>query len=87
MKKLKLNKTTISQMDRVEMSGVKGGICLVSCKNGSRKGKGCCKGDGLQISFTTVKAPKLVVPLETLTLDDYDSDRNISDINISDLFS
>ncbi|WP_282086587.1 class I lanthipeptide [Aquimarina algiphila] len=50
MKKLKLNKEAISQMDRNEMTFVKGGgegfidisICFVSCKNGSKKGKKCC---------------------------------------------
>lgn len=44
MKKLKLNKKTIAQMDRIEMSSVKGGdgICLISCNNGTRKTKNCC---------------------------------------------
>lgn len=46
MNKLKLNKKTIAQMDRVEMNTVKGGInigiCLHSCPNGSRKSKNCC---------------------------------------------
>jgi hypothetical protein len=44
MKKLKLNKKTVAQMDRLEMSSVKGGIeiCLISCDNGTRKTKNCC---------------------------------------------
>ncbi len=46
MKKLELNKETISQMDENQMATVNGGllsICLISCKNGSRKGKACCE--------------------------------------------
>ncbi len=45
MKKLQLNKKTISQMNNSEMQEVNGGIlgiCLVSCPRGSRKGKACC---------------------------------------------
>ncbi len=43
MKKLKLNKKTISQMDRFEMESVNGGgICVISCNNGTRKSKACC---------------------------------------------
>lgn len=46
MNKLNLNKKTVSQMDRVEMGAVKGGICIASCKRGSRRTKKCCGGDG-----------------------------------------
>ncbi|MFL1896005.1 class I lanthipeptide [Aquimarina sp. 2-A2] len=50
MKRLALNKETISQMDRNEMASVNGGlfgICLKSCKSGSRRGKSCCDDDSL----------------------------------------
>ncbi|WP_378187567.1 class I lanthipeptide [Aquimarina sp. W85] len=50
MKKLILNKETISKMDTIEMASVNGGllgICLKSCKNGSRRGKSCCDDDSL----------------------------------------
>ena len=53
MNKLKLNRKTIAQMDKVEMSHVKGGlkleICIWSCKSGSRKSKRCCGGGGCVI--------------------------------------
>ncbi|MCO7184270.1 class I lanthipeptide [Tenacibaculum sp. XPcli2-G] len=42
MKKLQLNKKTVAQMDRLEMSSVKGGLCFISCNNGTRKTKNCC---------------------------------------------
>lgn len=49
MKKLELNKETISQMDKTQMAVVNGGdflgICLKSCANGSRKLKACCQTD------------------------------------------
>ncbi len=49
MKKLQLNKETISQMDKNQMAVVNGGnflgICLRSCANGSRKLKSCCQTD------------------------------------------
>ncbi|MFL1896006.1 class I lanthipeptide [Aquimarina sp. 2-A2] len=49
MKKLKLNKETISQMDKNEMMVTNGGaflsICLKSCPNGTRKLKACCMTD------------------------------------------
>ncbi|MEL6561289.1 MAG: class I lanthipeptide [Bacteroidota bacterium] len=48
MKKLRLNKRTIARMDKAEMESVKGGLCLVSCKNGSAKGKKCCGPDGFE---------------------------------------
>lgn len=46
MKKLELNKETVSRMDKTEMAGVNGGIevCVHSCANGSRRGKRCCNG-------------------------------------------
>ena len=46
MKKLKLNRKTIAQMERAEMGSVKGGLklCIISCANGSRKSKRCCGG-------------------------------------------
>ncbi|WP_378187569.1 class I lanthipeptide [Aquimarina sp. W85] len=49
MNKLKLNKETISQMDKNEMILTNGGaflsICLKSCPNGTRKLKACCMTD------------------------------------------
>lgn len=54
MKKLNLNKKTISQMDRVEMNAVNGGdwsICIASCKRGTRKGKNCCGNDEVIVTF------------------------------------
>ncbi len=50
MKKLELNKTTISEMNKNQLSRITGGlfgICLKSCANGSRKGKKCCDNDSL----------------------------------------
>ncbi len=44
MNKLQLNKKAISKMTNNEMGEVNGGvkICVLSCANGSRKGKSCC---------------------------------------------
>lgn len=49
MKKLKLNKKTISALDTVEMGKVQGGVKYVvftmsvrSCDRGSAMGKTCC---------------------------------------------
>ncbi len=53
MKKLNLNKKTVSQMDRVEMDGINGGdfsFCIASCKRGSRKTKTCCGNDEVILS-------------------------------------
>ncbi len=53
MNKLKLNKETISQMDRNEMASVNGGIdiCIISCKNGSGKEKPCCDQTSIEIKI------------------------------------
>ncbi len=48
MKKLQLNKKTISQMNDGAMANINGGflgICLSSCPRGSLKGKSCCQTD------------------------------------------
>ncbi len=51
MKKLQLNKKTISQMSDGQMANVNGGnasICLASCPRGTRKGKSCCDSDPIE---------------------------------------
>ncbi len=64
MKKLNLNKKTVSQMDRVEMDGINGGgsisvgFCLASCARGSRKTKTCCGGGQID-GFVSIPLPKL----------------------------
>lgn len=45
MKKLHLNKKTIQTLNKEKMLQVGGGLCLISCASGSRKGKACCLGD------------------------------------------
>lgn len=45
MKKLHLNKKTIHTLNKEKMLQVEGGLCLISCASGSRKGKSCCYGD------------------------------------------
>ncbi len=45
MKKLHLNKKTIQTLSKKQMLQVDGGLCLISCASGSRKGKSCCLGD------------------------------------------
>lgn len=51
MKKLQLNKKTISQLDRKQMQTINGGIeiplpCLSSCKNvGTTRSKACCNSN------------------------------------------
>lgn len=48
MKKLQLNKKTVSQLDRNQMKNINGGlieipICFSSCPNvGTKKSKSCC---------------------------------------------
>jgi natural product precursor len=60
MKKLSLNKKTISALNQAEMKAVNGGkveandICVVSCARGSNKGKDCCKSGRIDISASTV---------------------------------
>jgi natural product precursor len=55
MKKLQLNKKTVAQMDRLEMSSVKGGgICFISCNNGTRKTKKCCAANRCTKGTVTV---------------------------------
>lgn len=44
MEKLQLNKRTIAQMDRMQMRNVRGGICIVTCKNASIRTRNCCRG-------------------------------------------
>ena len=46
MKKLQLNKKTIQTLDKKQMLQIDGGLCLLSCASGSRKGKACCEIDG-----------------------------------------
>ncbi len=42
MKKLQLNKKTIQTLNKEQMQQIDGGLCLISCASGSRKGKACC---------------------------------------------
>lgn len=62
MKKLQLNKKTVSQMDRVEMDGINGGgsitvgFCIASCARGSRRGKKCCGGGEID-GFISISLP------------------------------
>ncbi len=57
MKKLALNKTAVSQMERGEMAEINGGfkVCLGSCPSGTRKGKSCCDGGTWGIDITLYK--------------------------------
>lgn len=51
MKKLKLNKKTVSQLNKKEMRSINGGgipICLHSCPSGTRRSKKCCGADAVQ---------------------------------------
>lgn len=60
MKKLSLNKKTISALNKSEMSSIVGGeaeICLVTCKRGSNKGKDCCGSGTIDISLSGVDGP------------------------------
>ena len=55
MKKLELNKKTIQTLDKRQMQQIDGGLCLVSCASGSRKGKECCTpGRQLDIDITII---------------------------------
>ncbi|XLS30478.1 class I lanthipeptide [Flavobacteriaceae bacterium M23B6Z8] len=62
MKKLDLNKRTISQLDKVEMNEINGGgsvsvgFCIASCERGSRKGKDCCDSGGID-GFVSISLP------------------------------
>ncbi|XLS30479.1 class I lanthipeptide [Flavobacteriaceae bacterium M23B6Z8] len=54
MKKLDLNKKTVSRLDQQQMNAINGGdwsICLASCKRGTRKDKNCCTNDSVILSF------------------------------------
>lgn len=42
MKKLQLNKKTMQTLNKEQMQQIDGGLCLISCASGSRKGKECC---------------------------------------------
>lgn len=42
MKKLQLNKKTIQTLNKEQMQQIDGGLCLISCASGTRKGKACC---------------------------------------------
>lgn len=42
MKKLHLNKKTIQTLNKEQMLQIDGGLCIISCASGSRKGKACC---------------------------------------------
>lgn len=53
MKKLKLNKKTISVLDKAEMGEIDGGFtCIGSCNNASQRGKGCCNSGRVVISIS-----------------------------------
>ncbi|AZA63029.1 class I lanthipeptide [Chryseobacterium indoltheticum] len=55
MKKLQLNKKTIQTLNKEQMQQIDGGLCLISCASGSRKGKACCDRPSQDITIT----PKL----------------------------
>lgn len=53
MKKLKLNKKTISVLDKAEMGEIDGGFtCIGSCDAASNKGRGCCNSGRVVISIS-----------------------------------
>ncbi|KIA95638.1 MULTISPECIES: class I lanthipeptide [unclassified Flavobacterium] len=58
MKKLNLNKKTISALNQAEMKKINGGgpegFCLASCARGSARGKDCCDSGRIDISAGTV---------------------------------
>lgn len=54
MKKLQLNKKTVSALNRVEMQEVNGGICIISCQNGTDKGKECCDSGRVNLGLSGV---------------------------------
>jgi natural product precursor len=53
MKKLKLNKKTISALDKSEMQGIEGGFCIVSCKK-SRNNKDCCGSGRIDVIIFSI---------------------------------
>ncbi|WP_405199312.1 class I lanthipeptide [Christiangramia sp. LLG6405-1] len=54
MRKLQLNKKTVSALNRVEMQEVNGGVCVVSCQRGSDRGKECCESGRVDLSLSGV---------------------------------
>lgn len=62
MKKLDLNKKTISALNKSEMSSIAGGICIVTCKRGSARGKDCCGSGTIDISLSGVDGPCTPAP-------------------------
>lgn len=53
MKKLKLNKKTISVLDNTEMGQIDGGFtCIASCDRGSDLNKGCCNSGKVVVSIS-----------------------------------
>lgn len=60
MKKLQLNKKTVSALNKAEMMSINGGednlaaISIASCKRGSEKNKDCCDSGRIDISLSTV---------------------------------
>jgi|GEM_PF-5701006 len=65
MKKLDLNKKTISALNKSEMSSIAGGICIVTCKRGSARGKDCCGSGTIDISLSGVDGPCTPKPTPT----------------------
>lgn len=54
MKKLKLNKKTISVLDNAEMGQIDGGFtCVASCDRGTANGKDCCNSGRVVVSVST----------------------------------
>lgn len=51
MKKLQLNKKTIQTLNKEQMQQIDGGLCLISCASGSRKGKACCDRAPQEMTF------------------------------------
>ncbi|AWK06346.1 hypothetical protein HYN56_19790 [Flavobacterium crocinum] len=58
MKKLQLNKKTVTALNKAEMRMINGGqqeaISIASCKRGSDRGKDCCNSGRVDISASTV---------------------------------
>lgn len=53
MKKLKLNKKTISVLDKAEMGEIDGGFtCVASCDRGTGNRKSCCNSGRVVVSIS-----------------------------------
>lgn len=57
MKKLKLNKKTISVLDKAVMGQIDGGACIASCNRGTDLGKTCCNSGRIDVSLGTIISP------------------------------